>query len=130
MILGVGIDIVEIERVKKAIDNRTERFSARILAPDELVEWEAIITDSRKAEYLAGRFAVKEAVSKAFGSGIGEISFQDIIIYKDGKGKPEVRLDGNAQQIAERMGVSSVWISISHSKDYAVAQAILEKKQP
>lgn len=130
MILGVGIDIVEIERVKKAIESSADRFSARILAPDELVEWETITTESRQTEYLAGRFAVKEAVSKAFGTGIGEISFQDIIIYKDRKGKPEVRLEGKAQKIAESMCVSTVWISISHCKNYAVAQAILEKKQP
>jgi len=128
MIVGIGIDIIEIERVQKAMQS-ADGFSSRILAPSELEALDSLKSEARKIEYLAGRFAVKEAVAKAFGTGIGEISFHDIVVINDAQGRPQVKLSGNAKKMAEAQAITNVWVSISHSKNNAVAQAILEKKQ-
>ncbi|OEF95874.1 hypothetical protein BHF68_10795 [Desulfuribacillus alkaliarsenatis] len=127
MILGIGLDIVELERIKKALDKNHDAFSKRILTTSELVEWQEISNEGRKVEFLAGRFAVKEAAAKAFGTGIGEVSFQDVCVFKDAKGKPGIHLTGNAKKMAAEMAVEQTWVSITHSSTYAIAQVILEK---
>lgn len=115
MISGIGIDIAELGRIRKIIA-RQERFPERILTPREIAVFNAL-PEKRKAEYLAGRFAAKEAFSKAVGTGIGErLSFQDIEIEKDELGKPFI----------SRPFKEGVHLSISHSKEYAVAQVVLE----
>jgi holo-[acyl-carrier protein] synthase len=129
MIVGIGIDIVEIDRVQQALLQNASGFSSRILTPTELGAWDALKSDARRIEYMAGRFAVKEAIAKAFGTGIGEISFHDIVVINDSHGRPEVKLSGNAKKMAEAQAITNVWVSISHSRNNAVAQAILEKKQ-
>lgn len=116
MITGIGIDIVELERIQQIIE-RQKRFPDRILTSVEKEKFK-ILGDKRKAEYLAGRFAAKEAFSKAFGTGIGkELSFLDIEICTDEKGKPFI----------QKPFKEGVHLSISHSTNYAVAQVILEK---
>jgi holo-[acyl-carrier protein] synthase len=116
MISGIGIDIVEIKRIKE-ISARQERFVDRILTPLEKVRFEQL-AKGRRVEFLAGRFAAKEAFSKAYGTGIGkEVSFLDIEIDYDEKGKPFI-----LKPIKE-----GVHLSISHSMDYAVAQVLIEK---
>ena len=116
MITGIGIDIVELERIKK-IYTRQEKFAERILTEKEIAVFHTL-TVERKTEFLAGRFAAKEAFSKALGTGIGgSLSFLDIEIEKDDKGKPYVTKPIN----------KGVHLSISHSKEYAVAQVIIEK---
>lgn len=116
MISGIGIDIVELKRIEKIV-KRQVRFADRILTSKEKETYERL-TDSRKVEFLAGRFAAKEAFSKANGTGVGEeLSFLDIEIETDSKGKPFI-----TQPLAK-----GVHLSISHSEDYAVAQVIIEK---
>ncbi|WP_246945322.1 holo-ACP synthase [Bacillus pinisoli] len=115
MIKGIGIDIVEIKRIETLLE-KTPKFVDRILTEGERSVWNTL-TDRRKYEYLAGRFAAKEAFSKAMGTGIGVgLQFIDIEILQDEKGKP---------YIAKPLE-NGVHLSISHSKDYAVAQVIIE----
>jgi holo-[acyl-carrier protein] synthase len=117
MIAGIGIDIIEIERIRNVIE-RQKKFIDRILTPAEKDTFETL-SDKRKVEFLAGRFAAKEAFSKAFGTGIGEtLSFLDIEIRINEKGKPYI-----ARPFSE-----GVHLSISHSERYAVAQVVIEKK--
>lgn len=116
MIKGIGIDIVELPRIKKLII-KSDRFSRRILTEREFQLWKSL-SAQRKIEWLAGRFAVKEAFSKAYGTGIGAISFQDIEVLPDSVGQPQLEYFGEVQDIYH--------VSISHSKNYAVAQVIIE----
>lgn len=116
MIKGIGIDITEIERVKQILE-RQPRFIERILTKNEL-ETLSKLTGHRKVEFVAGRFAVKEAFSKANGTGIGKgLSFLDIEVCNRSSGKPEI-----VAPIKE-----GVHVSISHSKHYAVAQVVIEE---
>lgn len=115
MIKGVGIDIIEIARVEQLI-NRTEKFADRILTIEEKEKYETL-SGRRKIEFLAGRFSAKEAFSKAMGTGIGQnLSFLDIEIKQDENGKPYI----------SRPFKAGVHLSISHSKEYAVSQVIIE----
>lgn len=119
MIEGIGMDIVEIERVK-AIATRQERFVERILTDAEQQVYHSL-SSHRQIEFLAGRFAVKEAIAKAAGTGIGKkLSWQDIEVLYDTDGKP-------VATVAHIKG--NIHISITHSKQYACAQAIIEACQ-
>lgn len=116
MIKGIGIDLVELDRIKNTYE-RNPRFSQRILTEKEQVQFETL-SEKRKIEFLAGRFAAKEAYAKANGTGIGrELSFQDIEIATDEAGKPYI--------VKPKM--HGVHLSISHSREYAVAQVIIEE---
>ncbi|KPD00010.1 Holo-[acyl-carrier-protein] synthase [Geobacillus sp. BCO2] len=116
MIVGIGIDIVELERIRSLLE-RSRKFPERILTPREKVQF-GELPPARQAEFLAGRFAAKEAYAKALGTGIGRhLSFQDIEIVSDEHGKPS---------IAARRDGETVHLSISHSRDYAVAQVVIE----
>jgi holo-[acyl-carrier protein] synthase len=116
MIVGIGIDIVELERIGK-VSSRQKRFADRILTSFEKEFYERL-TGKRQIEFLAGRFAAKEAFAKAYGTGIGEqLSFLDIQVENDQKGKPYI-----TKPIEE-----GVHLSISHSLEYAAAQVVIEK---
>lgn len=115
MIKGIGLDLVEMIRIEKAM-NRTERFQQRILSARELAIFETL-SGTRKVEFLAGRFAAKEAYSKANGTGIGEgCELQQIEILKDPSGKPVLYFNG--QQ-------AKAFVSITHTHTTAAAQVIL-----
>ncbi|UII56213.1 holo-ACP synthase [Cytobacillus spongiae] len=117
MITGIGIDIVELSRIR-AIVERQRKFIDRILTDQEREKYVSL-TGDRQIEFLAGRFAAKEAFSKAYGTGIGEeLSFLHIEVDSDERGKPYIKLPFN----------QGVHLSISHSKEYAVAQVVIEKK--
>lgn len=120
MIKGIGIDIIEIERIEKAI-LKNNRFIDRIFTSNE---HEIFRNKNFLPQTIAGFFAAKEAVSKALGTGIGKINWKDIEIFKDDAGKPYVKLHNNALQIAYSKNIDNVLLSISHSKENAVAQAI------
>jgi holo-[acyl-carrier protein] synthase len=127
MIVGIGNDLIEIDRVRKIIQSKAgARFLERILTPAEreLAKERRV----KKAEFTAGRFAAKEAIVKALGCGIGEqFSFQDMEIKPDSLGKPNCSMDVIA---LERMGMDSnvkVHISISHTDTMASAFAVIEK---
>ncbi len=116
--LRTGVDLIEINRLTNLNPNIRQRFLKRVFTPLELEQ--AGQSDAR----LAGRFAAKEAVSKALGTGIGQISWQDIEIENDETGAPQLHLLGSARQIARGMGLNIWSISISHSKTHAVAMAV------
>ncbi|MDI2586041.1 holo-ACP synthase [Psychrobacillus sp. NEAU-3TGS] len=116
MITGIGLDITELSRIKK-MKEKTSKFEARILTNSEIAQMQNL-SASRQLEYLAGRFAAKEAFSKALGTGIGrECSFHDIEILKENNGKPSLYFKGN--QV-------NGFVSITHTKEYVAAQVILQ----
>ncbi|SDK31072.1 holo-ACP synthase [Sediminibacillus albus] len=117
MILGIGIDIIELERMKKSIDGN-RRLVKRVLTEKEQEVFFRLKSDARQVEFLAGRFAAKEAYAKALGTGLGKLSFQDIEIIADEKGAPKIKV--------EQLPQYKVFLSISHSQDYAVAQVVIE----
>ncbi|AJA48861.1 holo-[acyl-carrier-protein] synthase [Clostridium pasteurianum DSM 525 = ATCC 6013] len=122
MILGVGIDIVEINRIRDAIE-KNSLFLKKVYTQNEI---EYLKSRNLRPEYAAGRFAAKEAVSKALGTGFMQFSIRDIEIDRNVKGKPVVILKGKAKQIANKFGDYKIHLSISHSKENAIAYAILE----
>ena len=115
MIVGIGIDIIELNRIEKMLDGKL-KFMDRVLTEGER-SVAAELKGHRLVEFVAGRFAAKEAYSKAVGTGIGkEVSFLDVEIKNDDRGKPI--LTANTEHI--------VHLSISHSREFAVAQVVLE----
>lgn len=120
MIKGIGIDIIELNRIKKSIE-KNNRFANRILTQNETAVFNELPTQQRKTEFLAGRFAAKEAFAKAKGTGIGALSFQHIEIVAGANGAPELKAKGHEQE--------TIFISITHSHDYAVAQVVIEAKE-
>lgn len=116
MIVGIGVDLVDLDHMAEVVKNQP-RIVKRILTASEMALYEAR-SEKRKLEFLAGRYAVKEAFSKAMGTGIGKVvSFQNVSVLNDERGCPYIEespFDGNA------------FVSISHSKRAAVAQVVLE----
>jgi len=121
MIIGTGIDIVEIDRIAKAASK--ERFVEKIYSEAERAIFEAC---KYRMETVAGRFAAKEAVLKALGCGIGDMPMTCIEILRAPSGQPFIEISGEARQKAQALGVSRMHVSISHSARYAVAQVIVE----
>lgn len=121
MIKGIGTDIIEIERIKKAMEKKS--FINKVFNESELKD---IYGKNLKANSLAGKFSAKEAIAKAMGTGIAGFSFKDIEILKDNAGRPYAVLKNNAEKAASIFGSCSITISISHSRENAVAIAILE----
>ncbi|MEK8131140.1 holo-ACP synthase [Paenibacillus filicis] len=138
MIIGVGSDLLEIERVRKILEQEAgKRFLERILTPGERKLAEK--RQRRLAEFVAGRFAAKEAVVKAFGCGIGKlISLQDMEVLPDASGKPVCRLSDAAWQRLGQcsLGTASdgegviIHLSITHSETMAMAYAVVEQAGP
>lgn len=122
MILGIGIDIAEIGRIKKALTHAA--FALRVFTAAEREYCEA--RGVQAAASYAARFAGKEAVMKAFGTGLSKGSWQDVEIIVDEMGKPKVVLQGYFALLAQNRKVRQVHISLSHTREYAVAQAVLE----
>ena len=124
MILGVGIDIIEVARIASSHEKFGERFLNRILHPNEIAY---CLSHREPGPFLAARFAAKEAISKAFGTGIGaQLSWQDMEVGRKETGEPFVILHGNGQKLLESRGARVVWISLSHTAAHAAAVAILE----
>ncbi len=121
MIIGIGIDIIEIKRIKSAIIRPS--FVERVFTVQEQQYCES--RGVQQSASYAARFAGKEAVMKAFGTGLAGGSFQDIEILVDDKGCPFVKLSGHFAELAHVMGVMQVHISLTHAQEYAAAQAIL-----
>ncbi len=119
---GIGVDIVETSRLARAIEKHGEAFLARVFTDAERTYCGALRTS---VLCYAARFAAKEAVAKAFGTGIGErINWLEIEVQRSAAGQPSINLSGAGQQLATELGVTQILISLSHSDHYAVAQAI------
>ncbi len=124
MILGTGIDLIEVERIRSSYQRFGERFLNRILRPSEIAY---CLGHKDPAPHLAARFAAKEAISKAFGTGIGaELSWQDMEILRKDSGEPYVVLHGGGLVLMQVRKGRIVHISLSHTINHATAVAILE----
>jgi holo-[acyl-carrier protein] synthase len=124
-IVGHGIDLVDIERIERMVREHGARFLERCFTPSERAYCAA--NPKRQVEHLAGRFAAKEAVLKALGTGwSGGIAWTDIEIVRDAAGQPGVVLSGPCLLAAQRLGVRRWLLSISHISTHATASAIAE----
>lgn len=121
-IFGIGVDVVEIERIGLLLDRYDERFAEKVFTGAERA-----YCDSQRdpRPHYAARFAAKEAVSKAFGTGVGkDLNWTDMEITRDALGAPKLLLSGAGKAFAEANGITDVKISLSHAKQYAAANAL------
>jgi len=125
MILGTGIDIIEVARVQASHERFGERFLNRILLADEIAY---CLSHKSPAPFLAARFAAKEAISKAFGTGIGaQLGWQDMEIRRKESGEPFVVLHGKGKELFKSRRAKRLLVSLSHTANYAAATVVLEK---
>ncbi len=120
MIKGIGIDIIEIKRIVEAV-NRNNKFLERIFTEREIHYFKEV---NHNRSTIAGNFAAKEAAVKSIGTGIRGFKWKDIEVQRDSLGKPRIQLYNQAKEIAGERGIGEILITISHSRDYAVAQSI------
>lgn len=124
MIAGIGTDLVGVERIKALRERYGIRFARKILAESELEEYQAVVN---KDDYLAKRFAAKEATVKALGTGFrGGIGKHDVWVTHDEMGKPGIQLIGEAKKRYSQLGASRIWITLSDDSGFAMATVILE----
>ena len=124
MIIGIGTDIVDVSRIQRLIE-KSPAFIEKVYCPKEIAYCE---DRANSAESFAARFAAKEAVMKALGTGWAEqISFKEICISSDEKGKPEIELLGATKAFADGLGVKNIHLSLSHERTMALAFVVLER---
>lgn len=123
-VLGIGVDLVECARVQHSLDRFGDRFLHRVFTEGEIAYSQSMKFPAR---HLAARFAAKEAISKAFGTGIGKaMGWKDIDVHKKPSGEPFIVLEGGAKQLAAARGVAKVSITLSHTDNHAMAMIVLE----
>ena len=124
MIVGLGLDIAEIDRIEQALTRHGAPILERLFTPAEVSYCES---HKNRSERYAARFAAKEAAMKALGTGWGRgVRWRDIEVVREPSGRPTLRLEGAAREVAARLGVKRISVSISHSGNLAVAQVIFE----
>ena len=124
MIVGIGIDVAEVKRIRAVIESHGERFLRRVFTPDEVAYCEQF---KNKYERYAGRFAAKEAGMKALGTGWSRgVRWVDVEVVRQRGGRPTLELKGEARKIADGLGVKHVALSITHTVEQAIAQVIFE----
>ena len=116
--LTVGVDLIELERIARVVERWGDRFLRRIYTEQELAYCRG------RVPQLAARFAAKEAVMKALGTGIRGVGWREVEVIRRRGGAPTIALHGRAQQRGERMGLEQLAISLSHSRDYAIASVV------
>ena len=124
MLLGLGTDLIETRRVEQSIDRFGDRFLERIFSP-----WEIAYCQRKKnaAESFAARFAAKEAGAKALGTGISRgVTWKDFEVKRETSGRPSLHLSGRAAELAAAMGVKRIQLSLTHSRDLAMAVVVVE----
>ncbi len=127
VVKGIGIDLIEVERIRRAINRRPVGFRRRVFTP---AEWEYCNRGgSIDHAALAARFAAKEAVFKALGCGWRQIPWREVEVQKGALGEPLVRLGPRAQALAREKGIEEILISLSHTREYAVAQVVAQGKE-
>ncbi len=125
MIVGIGIDIVEIKRLRDTLERQKDRFLRRVFTP---AEQEYCAAHRDPVPHYAVRFAAKEALFKAIGTGWAKgVSWLDVEVLRGREGPPAITLSGEARKISDTMGIVSVLVSLSHSVENATAIVILEK---
>ena len=115
MKLATGVDLIEIARIEEVVARHGKRYLERVFTPAELEYC------GKRAESLAGRWAAKEAVAKALGSGIGDVAWTEIEIVGDEQNAPQLNLHGKAERKAKELGLTNWSVSISHSLSHCVA---------
>ena len=121
MTLSSGVDIIEISRVQRVLDRYAQRFLNRVYTDGEIAYCRG------RAPNLAARFAAKEATMKALGTGVRGVGWKDVEITRQPSGAPAVVLHGRAKLRAQRLGVLDISLSLSHSREYAVAFVVLQQ---
>ncbi|MCC8108804.1 MAG: holo-ACP synthase [Planctomycetes bacterium] len=124
-IFGIGVDMVDIGRIAHLRERHGERLGGVVFRAEEL---DYCLAKPNPDESLAARFAAKEAVMKALGTGwTGGVTFLGIEVVRTGEGRPEIRLHGTTAETARRLGAGVIHLSLSHARDTAVAQVVIEK---
>lgn len=124
MIHGIGIDLVEIRRISESLERFGSRFARRILSDDEYRQYDG---NPRQASFLAKRFAAKEAVVKALGTGFrNEVSLKGVSIDNNELGRPFIRYSDPMQSVLQHHGITRSHLSIADERDYALAYVVLE----
>ncbi len=122
MILGIGLDIVDLDRIEEVLKKWGDKFIDKILTPNEKRS-----IPKNRVQYVGSRFAAKEAMVKALGTGFSYgISFKDIEIISQANSSPEIVLNGNAKIVADKKKIKRIFLSISHEKNIATAAVVLE----
>jgi holo-[acyl-carrier protein] synthase len=125
LLLGLGCDLIEVERIRGVIERHGDRFLHRIFTPEER---DYCFSVKYPHKHLAARWAAKEAVSKAFTTGIGpHLDWTSISVYHGARQQPLVRLDAKGEALLKQVGATHVWLSLSHIDAYAMAVAALVK---
>ena len=122
MIIGIGCDIIEVSRIEKALSNH--KFTEKVFTEREINYCTA--RGVQRSQSYAARYAAKEAVAKALGLGFHGGSLQEIEVINDRMGKPEIKLSGEFQTLAKEKGCTNINLSLSHVKEMAIAQVVLE----
>lgn len=123
-VIGIGVDLVECARIEHSLEKFGDRFLHRVFTEGEIAYSQSMKFPAR---HLAARFAAKEALSKAFGTGIGKsMGWKDLDVQKKASGEPFVVLYGGAKRMADERGVTNVSISLSHTDHHATAIIVLE----
>ncbi len=123
-VLGIGVDLVECGRIQRSLDRFGDRFLHRVFTDGEI---QYSMSMKFPARHLAARFAAKEAVSKAFGTGIGKaMGWRDIDVRKKPSGEPFLILSGHADELAKKRGITSALITLSHTEHHATATIVLQ----
>ncbi|PHV69813.1 holo-ACP synthase [Sporanaerobium hydrogeniformans] len=125
MIIGIGTDIIEIARIQKVAQGTTSFLNKAFTEKEQAY----FFKKQYKAETIAGIFAAKEAISKAFGTGFRTFSLIDIEILPNTLGKPTATVYNNAKELLQELGAKEIQVSISHCKEYAVAYALIERSE-
>jgi holo-[acyl-carrier protein] synthase len=124
MVLGLGTDLIETNRVQESISRYGERFLERIFTSGEI---EYCLRKKNSGESFAARFAAKEAGAKALGTGISRgVSWKEFEVRREASGRPTLHLSGRARELAEAMGVKRMQVSLTHSREFAMAVVVAE----
>ncbi len=125
MIYGIGIDLVQVRRIEEALGRWGDRFKKRVFTPDEIAYCQRKRISSPN---FAARFAAKEALVKALGTGMRRgIHWKDIEVARGALGRPVLKLNGQAAQICQQEKITGVFLSLTHDRDYSSAVVVLEK---
>ena len=122
-LFGIGIDVIEVARIEEALEDFEDRFLERVFTESER---DYCMSQKRPAIHLAARWAAKEAVSKALGTGIGaQLGWQDLEVLRLPSGEPQLVLHGRAESFARENGIVQVKITLTHARSYAAANAVV-----